>query len=103
MIGTLLGKTIIRVEKLFRFNASSFPGEVILKLFPNYLKKIKYPELVIMVTGSTGKGSTVKLLTEILRNNEILSDNRTKNTNNVIKKSKKIFNSILNVGNLKNK
>lgn len=69
MIGTLLGKTIIRVEKLFRFNASSFPGEVILKLFPNYLKKIKYPELVIMVTGSTGKGSTVKLLTEILRNN----------------------------------
>jgi hypothetical protein len=39
----------------------------------------------------------------ILRNNEILSDNRTKNTNNVIKKSKKIFNSILNVGNLKNK
>lgn len=69
MIGTLIGKTIIKVEKLFKFNASSFPGEVILKLFPNYLKKIKYPELVIMVTGSTGKGSTVKLLKEILENN----------------------------------
>ena len=60
MIGTVLGKTIIFVENIFKFNASSFPGRVVLKIFPNYLKKLKYPKLVIMVTGSSGKGSTRK-------------------------------------------
>ena len=68
MIGTLIGKTIYKIEKLFKFNATSFPGKVVLKLFPKYLNKIKYPENIIMVTGSCGKGSTVKLIKEVLIN-----------------------------------
>ena len=71
MIGTFIGKSITKIEKLFKFNASSFPGKVVLKLFPNYLKKIKYPEIVIMVTGSTGKGSTVSFIKEVLENNNM--------------------------------
>ena len=66
MVGTVIGKSITKIEKLFKFNASSFPGKVVLKLFPNYLKKIKYPEDIIIVTGSSGKGSTVKLIKEVL-------------------------------------
>ena len=71
MIGTMLGKAIIFVEKIFKFNASSFPGRVVLKLFPNYLKKLKYPNLVIMVTGSSGKGSTTKYIADLLRKNNM--------------------------------
>lgn len=69
MIGTLIGKTIYKIEKLFKFNATSFPGKVVLKLFPKYLTKIKYPDNIIMVTGSCGKGSTVKLIKEVLISN----------------------------------
>lgn len=69
MIGTFIGKSITKIEKLFKFNASSFPGKVVLKLFPEYLKKVKYPENIIMVTGSSGKGSTVSLICDILKNN----------------------------------
>ena len=71
MIGTFIGKTVYRLERLLRFNASTFPGHFVLKLFPNYLKKIKYPENIIMVTGSSGKGSTTKLITEIFENNNM--------------------------------
>ena len=41
MLGTIIGKSITKIEKLFKFNASSFPGKVVLKLFPEYLRKIK--------------------------------------------------------------
>lgn len=71
MIETVIGKLITKIERLFKFNASSFPGKVVLRLSKNYLKKIKYPENIIMVTGSTGKGSTVKLICEILKNNNM--------------------------------
>jgi len=71
MLGTIVGKSITKIEKIFKFNASSFPGKVVLKLFPEYLRKIKYPENIIMVTGSSGKGSTVKLIKEILEKNNM--------------------------------
>ena len=71
MLGTIIGKGITKIEKLFKFNASSFPGKVVLKLFPEYLRKINYPENIIMVTGSSGKGSTVKLIKEIFENNNM--------------------------------
>ena len=71
MVGTVLGKTIYKLEKLLKFNASTFPGHFVLKIFPNYLKKIKYPDNIIMITGSSGKGSTTKLVSEIFEKNGI--------------------------------
>ena len=65
--GTLLGKSVFLAEKLLHYNASSFPGKLVLKVFPNYLKKITYPGLVIMVTGSCGKGSTTRIIADVLR------------------------------------
>lgn len=95
MIGTLIGKVIISIEKLFKFNASSFPGRFVLKLFPNYLKKLKYPDLIIMVTGSSGKGSTTKLIKNILEDNnyKVCCNDEDSNltdaiTTSIIKKTK---------------
>jgi UDP-N-acetylmuramyl tripeptide synthase len=71
MIGTFIGKSIYKIEKLLKFGGSSFPGKIVLKLCPKYLTKIKYPENIIMVTGSCGKGSTTKLITNILEENNM--------------------------------
>jgi UDP-N-acetylmuramyl tripeptide synthase len=71
MIGTFIGKAIIFVENIFKYNASSFPGRMVLKLFSNYLNKLKYPGLIIIVTGSSGKGSTTKYITDTLRKNKM--------------------------------
>ena len=71
MIGTFVGKSIYKLEKLLKYGGSSFPGKVVLKLFPNYLKKLKLPETIIMVTGSCGKGSTTKIIANILEDNNI--------------------------------
>ena len=69
MFGTFVGKTVFKITKILKHGGSTFPGTVVLKLFPNYLKKIKYPDNIIMVTGSCGKGSTAKLITNILEEN----------------------------------
>ena len=69
MFGTFVGKTVFKITKILKRGGSTLPGTVVLKLFPNYLKKIKYPDNIIMVTGSCGKGSTAKLITNILEEN----------------------------------
>jgi len=68
-LGTLIGKSVFLAEKLLHKNASSFPGKAVLAIFPDYLKKISYPPLVIMVTGSCGKGSTTRIIADALREN----------------------------------
>lgn len=69
MFATLIGKIVFKITKLLKHGGSTLPGTVVLKLFPNYLKKIKYPDTIIMVTGSCGKGSTAKIITSILEAN----------------------------------
>ncbi len=81
MIETLIGKMIIFLEKVTKYDASSFPGKVILKISPNYLKKIKYPKLIIMVTGSSGKGSTAKLIKDVLSLNNYTVCNNENGSN----------------------
>ena len=53
-IGKLVGK------------GSSLPGKIALKLVPDVLKRVKYCDYVIAVTGSNGKTSTVELIAHIL-------------------------------------
>lgn len=47
---------------------SSIPGEIALKMYPNILDKIRFPEKIIAVTGSNGKTSTVEMIAHILQN-----------------------------------
>lgn len=46
---------------------SSIPGEIALKLCPDILGRVKLPEMIIAVTGSNGKTSTVEMIAHILR------------------------------------
>ncbi len=53
---------------LVKRNASVFPGKLAYDADTKILSKIKYPKLVIGVTGSSGKGSTIELIDHILKN-----------------------------------
>lgn len=64
-ISVLLVKILRFILKIVG-KGSSFPGQLILKLFPNILTKIKLPEHVIAVTGSNGKTSTAELIYNVL-------------------------------------
>ena len=48
---------------------SSLPGQIVLKLFPGILSKIRLPDTVIAVSGSNGKTSTVEMIAHILTEN----------------------------------
>lgn len=68
-LSVFIGKSVMKFMKVLRFNSSVYPGFIVRKLFPNFLNKVTYPKLTIMVTGSSGKGSTTKLICNILKNN----------------------------------
>lgn len=67
-LAVLLCKFLRIILKLIG-KGSSFPGQFVLKFFPNILSKIKLPKYVIAVTGSNGKTSTVELIYNVLSNN----------------------------------
>lgn len=54
-IGGLVGK------------GSSYPGKVALKICPDILSQIKFPKVVIAITGSNGKTSTTEMVAAILK------------------------------------
>jgi UDP-N-acetylmuramyl tripeptide synthase len=71
VIGTLTGKTIRAGLKFRRHGGHTLPGLVVEKLFPGYLKTMLdgLPEGVVLITGTNGKTTTTKMVTEILRAN----------------------------------
>lgn len=46
----------------------SLPGELARKVDKNILKKLKYPQDIILVTATNGKTSTTNLIAEVLKN-----------------------------------
>jgi len=62
----MICKFVTFVCHLFRFNGSAYPGYFATLFYKNVLDKIIYPEYVIAVTGSSGKGSAVALTAHIL-------------------------------------
>lgn len=62
--------------KIIRFlkkgNGYTFSGFVILKMFPNILKSknFKYKNGIIIVTGTNGKTTTTKLISDVLKKNK---------------------------------
>lgn len=65
-LGLLAGKLTLAAMKL-RQGGSSLPGMVANKIAPGLLGRIRYPDLVIAVTGTNGKTSTANLIAEIFR------------------------------------
>jgi UDP-N-acetylmuramyl tripeptide synthase len=63
-----ISKLVTFVCKVFKKNGTVLPGNVVYDWFKQkkILEKVKYPEYVIAVTGSSGKGSTTDLVNHIL-------------------------------------
>lgn len=69
VIVILACKFINKVSKLLGHEGSVIGGHYALKLDKNILKKIKLPEYVIGITGSSGKSSSTELMYNILTKN----------------------------------
>ena len=67
-ISILIGKiSLFILEKIGR--GSSMPGDFTYKINKNILKNFKLPKTTIVVTGSSGKGSTTKKISQVLKDN----------------------------------
>lgn len=66
LFALLSGKTIASLAS-FSGGGSSIPGKVVLDLDADILSKFTYPERVIFVTGTNGKTSTTRYLSEIFQ------------------------------------
>ena len=63
--------------KLFRRNATFFPGKFALKICPDFIGKIGKPHTIIAVTGTNGKTTVCNLIEDILKdNNYVFIDNK---------------------------
>ncbi len=71
-LAILLGKFLFLLSRSFKKgHGSVFPGYIIQRVFPRFLSRFqkKYRLKVVLVTGTNGKTTTTKLITNILREN----------------------------------
>lgn len=69
-IAIFVCKLVTKLCHVFKRNGSVYPGGIVFDFIDkNILDKIKYPPLVIAVTGSSGKGSTTEVIAHILKDN----------------------------------
>ncbi|MCR4950179.1 MAG: MurT ligase domain-containing protein [Solobacterium sp.] len=55
-------------KTLQRFGrGGSFPGEIALRLDPDFIEKVEMPEIVVIVTGTNGKTTTSNLIADAMR------------------------------------
>lgn len=60
---------------------SSLPGQIALKMNPKFLSKFHYPEKVVAVTGSSGKGSVTSMISAIAQQNNMRVAHNDKGSN----------------------
>ena len=68
-LSIILGKSIQAVTKIRGSGGSALPGLVVEKTSPNFLRKTlaKLPHGVIVVSGTNGKTTTTKIISELLK------------------------------------
>ena len=65
LIAVIICKILYIIGKLIG-RGSSLPGKIALKICPDALKKLKLPGIIIAVTGSNGKTTTVEMIAHAL-------------------------------------
>jgi len=68
VISIIAGKAVSKATKLKGTGGSALPGYVVEKMEPNFIKNVlsKLPYGVIAISGTNGKTTTTKIVTEIL-------------------------------------
>ena len=79
-----LGSVLLR--KLLKKEGTNLPGQVALKICPDFIEKVKKPETVIAVTGTNGKTTLTNIIADLLTKNgyRILSNRLGSNINSGI-------------------
>ncbi len=67
-VSIILGKTVQKISKIRGNGGSALPGLVIERTNPNFVKKVlgKLPYGVVVISGTNGKTTTTKMVTELL-------------------------------------
>lgn len=65
----IVAKFIFFALKLLKRNASYLPGNIALKICPDFLDKIEKPKKIIGVTGTNGKTTVSNMIIDILESN----------------------------------
>lgn len=79
-IGLLIAKIVNKFGKVLN-RGSSLPGYLAMKISPDILNHIKYPEKIVIVTGTNGKTTSANLLANILENSGKKVVHNTKGAN----------------------
>ena len=85
-IALWVSKLTIPVLKITHHNGTNFPGEVAMKLCPDFLKYVARPEKIITVTGTDGKTSVSNLICDMLESagHKVLNNRMGSNINSGI-------------------
>lgn len=85
-LGHFAGKLSYVALRAIGKNATYMPGDIAIKLCPDYLFKVGKPEKVIAVTGTNGKTTVCNLLSDILvgEGYSVLNNHAGSNTNSGI-------------------
>lgn len=71
----------IVIRLFFRERGTNLPGKMALKICPDFLKLVKKPNVIIMVTGTNGKTSVSNFINDIFKKNHIKTINNSKGSN----------------------
>ncbi|MFN3698791.1 MAG: Mur ligase family protein, partial [Dictyoglomus sp.] len=67
-VALYIGKIIYKIMKIFKLDATTFPGKIALKIDPYFINHIsKRIAKKILITGTNGKTTTNNLINYILR------------------------------------
>ena len=79
-------KLSIPVLRITKHNGTNFPGELALKLCPDFLKYVAKPGYIVTVTGTNGKTTVCNLVCDILEKNgrKVLNNRAGSNINSGI-------------------
>lgn len=69
------------VLKLTKHNGTNFPGELAIKLCPDFLRQVGKPKHIIAVTGTNGKTTVCNLLLDVLKADGITAMNNREGSN----------------------
>ncbi len=88
-IALWIAKLSVVALKITRHRGTNFPGEIALKLCPNFLKYINKPRKIIAVTGTNGKTTVNNLINDMLEkdNKKVLNNKFGSNINTGISTS----------------